>query len=108
MGPLAGATHHGVDGVPGDGPYAELWLRVEGGRIQAATYRTYGCPSMIACCGVVTEVLVGRTLLEASSLSAADVEVMVRPLPEGKGDCPERVVGALRSALSGQAGELVK
>ena len=38
VGELETATHHGIAGVPGDGPYMHLWFEVEEGVIQRASY----------------------------------------------------------------------
>ena len=48
-GPLDGATHYGVAGTLGDGPYMEMWLRIESGQVRRAAYRSYPCPAAIAC-----------------------------------------------------------
>ena len=40
VGELPSATHHGVAGVPGDGPYMLLWFEVVGDTIVKATYDT--------------------------------------------------------------------
>ncbi len=100
MGEFEGATHQGQSGVPGDGPYVVLWLRVENGSIRRAGYSTYGCPAAVASASVAAEVLQGRTVRQALSLEPRDVELLLGGLPEGKGHCAAMVVEALRDALS--------
>ena len=100
VGGFEGATHQGQSGVPGDGPYVVLWLRVENGSIRRAGYSTYGCPAAVASASVAAEVLQGRTVRQALSLEPRDVELLLGGLPEGKGHCAAMVVEALRDALS--------
>ena len=59
VGPLDGATHHGVAGTPGDGPYMEMWFDVEAGVVRRAAYRTYGCPAAVACGSVLAQLAAG-------------------------------------------------
>ncbi|HLJ56753.1 MAG TPA: iron-sulfur cluster assembly scaffold protein, partial [Chthonomonadaceae bacterium] len=47
-GPLAGATHEGVAGEPGEGPYIILQFEVCAGTIVRAAYRTFGCAAATA------------------------------------------------------------
>lgn len=100
QGPLEGAAY-GVSGDPGDGPWIEIWLRVEGDRIVDAAYRTHGCPSSIASGSVLCDLVRGRTLAQAMSLEAHDLLVVLGELPEGKGHFPSMAVEALRRAQQG-------
>jgi nitrogen fixation NifU-like protein len=98
-GPLAGATHHGVAGCPGDGPYAEIWLRVEGAKIESAAYATYGCASAIACGSMTAEIVTGRTIEQARRLNARDIVLLLGGIPEGKEHCASLAAEALQRAL---------
>src|SRR5665213_3665302 len=59
-GRLAEATHFGASGVRGDGPFVELWLRVENGIVRDAAYETHGCPSSIVAASMLCELAIGR------------------------------------------------
>ncbi|MCO5297209.1 MAG: iron-sulfur cluster assembly scaffold protein [Fimbriimonadaceae bacterium] len=98
-GPVEGATHYGQFGIPGDGPYVRLWLAVEGVTIARTGYETYGCPAAVGCASVLAEVLRGKTLEVARLLEPRDLELLLGGLPDGKGECADRAIGALRSAL---------
>lgn len=98
-GPVEGATHRGMGGLRGEGPYVELWLEISGGRILKAGYETYGCPAIVACGSVLCEVLIGKPVETARAIQARDLETLLGGLPEGKGHCPELAMEALRSAL---------
>lgn len=99
-GPLEGATHRGVAGDPGGGPYVILWLRVEGEIIEDATYETYGCPAAIASASLAATVLRGRTLAQAISITPKDIALLVGTLPEGREHCPALVAEAIKNALA--------
>lgn len=99
-GELANATHHGIAGVPGDGPYMHLWFEVEEGVIQRASYMTYGCPSAIASGSLCAEILQGRTVSQALLITPKDVQLLLGGLPEGKEYCAKLAIEALQDAFS--------
>jgi NifU-like protein involved in Fe-S cluster formation len=96
-GMLEGATHRGAAGTPGQGPYAELLLRVEDGVVSAARYRTYGCPAVIACLEALCRRLEGGPLAAALRVTPEELEEWVDRVPEEKGHCPRLVCDAARS-----------
>ena len=100
-GPLENASHYGQAGDPGGGPYVQLWFDLSEGRIVAGAYQTYGCPAAIACASLAAEVLKGRTIEQALSLTARDIELILGGLPEGREHCPKMVVQAIASAFGG-------
>ncbi|MCW3051182.1 MAG: iscU [Chthonomonadales bacterium] len=99
IGPLEGATHQGVAGVPGDGPYMILWFQVEDGQIQKAAYATYGCPAAVASGSITATLLTGRTVEQALSLTAEMIIRILQGLPEGKEDCAQLAAAALQNAF---------
>ncbi len=98
-GPLAGATHTGVAGAPGDGPYMELWFEVSDRVIKRAAFRTYGCPAAMACGSMTAQLATGRTVEQMMRLTPRDITLLLGGLPEGKEHCPEMAVQALRRAF---------
>lgn len=98
-GEVDGATHYGQFGIPGDGPYVQLWLKVEEGVITKTGYETYGCPASVGCASMLAEVLVGRSLETAGKIDARDLTLLLGGLPSGKGACADGVIAALRGAL---------
>lgn len=94
------ATHQGAQGIEGEGPYVLLWFQLNSdGLIVGASHQTNGCPSIIACASLACRLLTGRSLEQALLLTPQDIALILGGLPEGKGDCPERVVKAIRSAF---------
>jgi nitrogen fixation NifU-like protein len=102
MGALNEATHYGCGGEPGHGPSLQLWLRVEGGVVKAAGWKSYGCPVAMACGEAVCAVSEGRTLEVLAQLTADDVRQLVGGVPEGKEHCPELAARALLAATQAQ------
>jgi len=103
VGPLAPPARYGVSGAPGDGPWIEIWLRVEGERIADAAYRTHGCPASIASASMVCDLVRGRTFEQAMCLDVDDLLAVLGGLPEGKGHLADLAVAALKSGIRGQS-----
>ncbi|MCW5939172.1 MAG: iron-sulfur cluster assembly scaffold protein [Fimbriimonadaceae bacterium] len=99
-GPLEGATHTGQVGVRGDGPYIKFSLTLHEGTVQCARFETYTCPAARASCAVVCWAIEGKSRELCATLSASDLTVLLRGLPEGKAHLPEMAVEALRKAVS--------
>ena len=51
------------------GDILRLAIRVENGRIAAARFKARGCVTSMACASLVSELLVGRTLVEARAIT---------------------------------------
>ena len=96
---LAEADAIGQDGIPGEGPYMTLYLRLEGENIAEASFETYGCPAAIACGSWLTQWITGKTADAASIITADDLMRVVGGLPLGKEHCASLAVNALRSAM---------
>ena len=99
VGPLAGATHQGTAGVPGEGPYVVLWFAVEAERITAAAYRSHGCPAAMASASMVAQLVEGRSIEAALTLTQRELTQALGGLPEGKEHCPRLAVEALAKAF---------
>ena len=98
-GPLEEATHKGVAGAPGEGPYMILWFVVRDGVILQAAFQTYGCAAAVASGSITTTLLTGRTVEQALRLTAADIDLVLGGLPEGKEHCPRLAADAVYLAL---------
>jgi nitrogen fixation NifU-like protein len=78
----------------------EVFVRVDGVRIEKATFMTDGCGPTVACGSMVTQMAAGRTLDEAAALEAADVIIALDGLPPEHIHCATLAVNALRQAIS--------
>lgn len=98
-GPLENATHQAVIGMPGDGPYMELWFQVETATIRRATYRTYGCPAAVASASLIAELSTGRSISTLLSITCADILKLLGDLPPNKIECAQMAVDAVHRAF---------
>lgn len=105
LGEMEHADAIGTVGSADCGDMLRMWVKFkeEGGRkvIDRATFQTFGCQTAIAVASVATEMLAGKTVEEAMSLSGEDLAAPLGALPPVKIHCAQLVEGALRSALSG-------
>ena len=106
LGEMKDADAIGTVGSADCGDMLRMWLKFkeEGGRkiIDRATFQTFGCQTAIAVASVATEMLAGKTIAEAKSMSGEDLAAPLGALPPVKIHCAQLVEGALRSALSGE------
>ncbi len=103
--PLPDADVVGQAGVPGEGPYMLMSLKWDGERIVATSFDTYGCPVVRACGSFVSEWAKGKTLEQASVLTASDLMLVMGNLPLGKEHCAKLSVEALLDAVRQQKGK---
>lgn len=106
LGEMKDADTIGTAGSPDCGDMLRMWVKFkeEGGRkvIDRATFQTFGCQTAIAVASVATEMLAGKTIAEAKSMSGEELAAPLGALPPVKIHCAQLVEGALRSALSGE------
>lgn len=96
-GKIDNATHLGVGGVPGEGPYVRLWLTIQDGIIKKVGYECNGCPSSIAASSMVAQLATGRSMQQLSLLEPSDLLLILGGLPEGKEHYAELAVQALKN-----------
>jgi len=105
LGEMKDADAIGTVGSADCGDMLRMWVKFkeEGGRkvIDRATFQTFGCQTAIAVASVATEMLAGKTIAEAQSMSGEDLAASLGPLPPVKIHCAQLVEGALRNALAG-------
>ena len=99
IGPMEGATHEGVAGAPGDGPYMLIWLEAADNRILRAAFKTFGCHAAVACGSITAALVTRRTFEQAAKLEAADLLMIAAGIPEGKQYCADLAIQALRAAI---------
>jgi NifU-like protein involved in Fe-S cluster formation len=106
LGEMQEADAVGTVGSPDCGDMLRMWVKFkdEGGRkvIDRATFQTFGCETAIAVASVATELIAGKTIEEALSLSGSELAAPLGALPPMKIHCAQLVEGALRSALAPQ------
>ena len=104
VGEMADADSVGTVGSPDCGDMLRMWVKFkdDGGRkvIDRATFQTFGCETAIAVASVATELIAGKTIEEALSMSGGDLSAPLGALPPMKIHCAQLVEGALRNALA--------
>src|SRR5258706_6904271 len=104
LGELEGADAVGTVGNADCGDMLRMWIKFkeENGKrvIDRATFQTFGCETAIAVASVATELIAGKTIDEALSMSSGDLSAPLGPLPPMKIHCAQLVEGALRQALA--------
>jgi nitrogen fixation protein NifU and related proteins len=82
------------------GDMYNFFLRVgPGAVIEDISYFTTGCGFGTATCSLVVDLARGKTIDEAATIAAADVEAQLGGYPEKKKDYPERALEALHVAI---------
>jgi len=103
LGPMEDATVVEYAGSPACGDMIKLYLKVvrRGGEdvIEAATFESYGCAANIAAASILTEMIKGRSLREAWSISWRQLSDELGGLPPIKYHCSVLAVGALKRAI---------
>src|SRR4051795_4243450 len=106
LGEMKDADAVGTVGSADCGDMLRMWVKFkeQDGRkvIDRATFQTFGCQTAIAVASVATEMLAGKTVDEAMSMSGEDLAAPLGALPPVKIHCAQLVEGALRSALGGE------
>jgi NifU-like protein involved in Fe-S cluster formation len=89
----------GAAGISGQGPYLQLFAKVEADIVKEASYQTYTCPNAIACGSWMVRWMEGRGPEMLARLEAEDLMRVLGGLPLGKEHCAYLAVNALRSLL---------
>jgi len=77
----------------------KLTIVVDGVRLINAKVKAQGCPPTIAAASVLTELIIGRSLAEAQSLTRKDVVESLGRLPAAKMHSASLAIDALRAAI---------
>jgi nitrogen fixation NifU-like protein len=89
----------GLVGSPACGDVMRLQIKVgEGGVIEAARFKTFGCGSAIAASSLATELIQGKSLTEAAEIKNRDIAEELN-LPPVKLHCSVLAEDAIRRAI---------
>jgi nitrogen fixation NifU-like protein len=99
-GALPGATTTVQVENPVCGDVLELALRLEKGAIAAAAFRARGCVASVACASKLTELLIGKSVVEAQDMKPQALADSLGGLPDGSSHAAHLAVDALTAALA--------
>ncbi len=102
-GEMSDATAVAEQTNPVCGDRLRLALRIEGGRIERASFLAYGCAPTLACGSVIAEMVEGMTVEEASRLTRQDVVRALDGLPTRRQHAAALAIETLRAALEAEA-----
>lgn len=89
----------GVIGSPACGDVMKVYLKITDNQITDFKWKTFGCASAIASTSILSEMVVGKTLDEAYSMTAKDIINALGGLPPKKIHCSIMGDRALRLAI---------
>jgi nitrogen fixation NifU-like protein len=99
VGEMPDADGVGMEGNPTCGDAMQIFIKVENDRIVDAKFKTFGCGAAIAVSSMVTEMVKGKTLDEALSMSKEAVAAELGGLPPQKMHCSNLGADALKKAI---------
>jgi len=99
VGDMEDADGIGIEGNPTCGDAMKIYIRVKNDKIVDAKFKTFGCGAAIAVSSMVTEMVKGKTLDEALSISKEAVASELGGLPPQKMHCSNLGADALKKAI---------
>jgi nitrogen fixation NifU-like protein len=99
VGEIEDADGVGNVGNPTCGDIMRLFIKVKDGVITDAKFKTFGCGAAIATSSMMTDLIKGKTIAEARTISNQAVAEALGGLPSQKMHCSVLAEEALQSAL---------
>lgn len=99
VGEMEDASGVGTVGNVQCGDIMRVFLKIEDGIIKDATFKTFGCGAAVATSSMATEMVKGKTIQEALTITNKSVMEALDGLPAVKKHCSVLAEEALQSAL---------
>lgn len=99
VGEIQDADGIGNVGNPVCGDIMRLYIKVADGKITDVKFKTFGCGAAISTSSMVTEMVKGKTIAEALSVTNKAVAEALGGLPAVKMHCSVLAEEALKSAI---------
>jgi len=98
-GPFSEATHYGVAGAPGEGPYFKLWAKIVDSRVLRMTYDSFGCATSRAIGSAICQVAEDRNLADLEIINTSFLYALIGGVPEGKEYIATLAVSSLKQLM---------
>ena len=99
MGTMKDPDAIGTVGNPMCGDIMKVYLKVKDNKIKDIKVETFGCVAAVATSSMMTQLVIGKPLIEAEKLSQKAVEEAVGGLPKLKRHCSNLAANALKAAI---------
>jgi nitrogen fixation NifU-like protein len=99
VGEIVDASGIGTVGNPVCGDVMKMYLKIENDVIVDIKFKTFGCGAAVATSSMVTEMVKGKTITQALTITNNAVAEALGGLPAKKMHCSVLAEEALRSAL---------
>ena len=99
VGKIEDADGIGEVGNAACGDIMKIYLKVENDRIIDAKFNTFGCGAAVATSSIATEMIIGKTLDEALTVSNKAVVEALDGLPASKHHCSVLAEEAIKAAI---------
>lgn len=99
LGIITDADGVGTIGDPRCGDYLSIYIKVENRRLNDIKFQIQGCPAAIATSSVLTEMVKGKSIVDAINIKDRDVTRALGGLPPVKRHCSNLGTGALHQAI---------
>ena len=100
VGIIEDADGVGTVGNPVCGDIMKMYLKIDHGVITDVRFKTFGCGSAIATSSMATEIIQGKTIEEALTMTNAAVAEALDGLPPHKMHCSVLAEEAVKAALA--------
>ena len=104
VGEIENADAVGVAGSLQCGDQLKLYLKIDNGIIVDAKFQTFGCGSAVAASSMLTEMVKGKTIEEAKTITNKQIADMLGGLPAQKMHCSVMGREALDAAIKNYEG----
>jgi nitrogen fixation NifU-like protein len=99
VGSIAEPSGKAIVRSPVDSDTVLITLRIEQGIVQEAKFKCMGCAVAIACSSMATEMVLGKSVEEASQISEQAVAEALGGIPDYKMRCSNLAPEAIRRAI---------
>jgi nitrogen fixation NifU-like protein len=99
VGSIAEPSGKAIVKSPVDSDTVLITLRIEQGIVQEAKFKCMGCAVAIACSSMATEMVLGKSVEEASQISEQAVAEALGGIPDYKMRCSNLAPEAIRRAI---------